>query len=228
VVAERLGKHFSGFCPHASCSVCLTSGDQEGPLIFLNMAEMKPLSVSYDRCHELLEICEPSPLRLEEESGLKWKVSRGGQAAGSWAGCVWESKQCGKIRKVWIVGIGGKLYYASRIIYFMTNGIDPYPMEVDHEDRNSLNNNVDNLRLGDDVLQCQNRGTRSDNKSGVKGVSWRKDTSKWRAYIQVDNKQKYLGYYATLKEAAEARNAAVREYFPEGVWSANLIDTELL
>jgi len=55
-------------------------------------------------------------------------------------------------------------------------------------------------------------------------VHWRKDVSKWRAYIKVENKQKYLGYYATLKEAAEARNAAVRECFPEDVWGANLID----
>jgi len=110
----------------------------------------------------------------------------------------------------------------------MHHGVDPYPMEVDHEDRNSLNNNVDNLRLGDDVLQGQNQGIRSDNTSGVKGVYWRKDASKWRADITVGNKKKHLGYFATVKEAAAARNAAVREYWPEEVWSANLIDTELL
>ena len=110
----------------------------------------------------------------------------------------------------------------------MAHGVDPYPMEVDHEDINSLNNSVDNLRLGDDLLQKQNRGTPSDNTSGVKGVSWDKGVSKWRAYIRVENKKKHLGCFTTLKEAAEARNAAVREYWPEEVWSANLIDTELL
>ena len=110
----------------------------------------------------------------------------------------------------------------------MHHGVDPYPMEVDHKDRNSLNNNVDNLRLGDRRLQIQNQGIRSTNKSGVKGVCWRKDRSKWQAQITVENKLKHLGYFATLKEAAEARNAAVREYWPEEVWSANLIDTELL
>jgi hypothetical protein len=193
------------------------------------MAEIKPLSVSYNRCHELLEICDPSPLRLEEESGLKWKVRRGGKAnVGSWAGCVRELKQCGRIRKVWVVRIDGKLYLASRIIYFMAHGVDPYPMEVDHEDINSLNNNIDNLRLGDDVLQCQNQAIRSDNTSGVKGVHWHKQKSKWQAHINVENKQKYLGYFTTLKEAAEARNAAVRKYWPEEVWEANLINIELL
>ena len=154
---------------------------------------MKPLAVTYERCHELLKICAPSPLRLEEESGLKWKVSRGTARAGSWAGSVKEKGKCGKVRKVWAVQIDGKLYFVSRIIYFMHHGVDPYPMEVDHEDINSLNNNVGNLRLGDDLLQNQNKGIQSNNISGVKGVSPYKKTSKWQAYIKVENKKKALG-----------------------------------
>ena len=193
------------------------------------MAKMKPLDVSFERCHELLEICEPSPLRLEEESGLKWKVRRRGKAnVGSWAGYVLERKQCGKIRKDWLVTIDGKLYYASRIIYFMHHNVDPYPMQVDHEDINSLNNSIDNLRLVDDMLQGQNRGIWSNNTSGVKGVSWNKQASKWQSHIRIKSKNKYLGLYATLKEAAEVRNAAVREYWPEEVWEANLIDLNSL
>jgi len=192
------------------------------------MCKSKPLAVSYERCHELLEICDPSPLRLEEESGLRWKVSRGRQAAGSWAGCVWKQRECGKILKYWVVRIDNKDYKASRIIYFMQHGVDPYPMEVDHEDINSLNNSIGNLRLGGRVLQGQNRGTRNDNTSGVKGVGWHKGASKWMAYIKVEDKIKHLGYYVTIKEAAEARNAAVREYWPEEVWAANLIDLDSL
>ena len=190
------------------------------------MCKSKPLAVTYERCHELLEICEPSPLRLEEESGLKWKVSKGTVKAGSWAGHVRKVEVRGKIRKDWQLMIDGKRYYASRIIYFMAHGVDPYPMEVDHEDRNSLNNNVDNLRLSGRVLQSQNKGTRSDNTSGVKGVSPHKDSSKWRAYIEVEAKEKHLGYFTTLKEAAAARNAAIKKYWPEEVWAANLIDLD--
>jgi len=141
---------------------------------------------------------------------------------------VWEGKQHWKIRKDWRVAIDGKLYQASRIIYFMAHGVDPYPMEVDHKDRNSLNNNIDNLRLGDSMLQKQNRGMQSNNTSGVKGVGWHKQRSKWRARIMVENKEKHLGLYATFKEAAEARNEAVRKYFPEEAWEANLIDLDLI
>jgi len=190
---------------------------------------MKPLAVSYERCHELLEICAPSPLRLEEESGLKWRVNRGGTArAGNWAGYVWEVERSGNIRKVWRVAIDDKIYLASRIIYFMAHGVDPYPMEVDHEDINSLNNSIDNLRLASRRLQGQNQGTPSNNKSGVKGVRWVEERSKWRAYIRVDDKQKHLGYYATFKEAVEARNEGVKKYFLEETWEANLVDIEAL
>jgi hypothetical protein len=191
------------------------------------VTKSKPLAVSYERCHELLEICEPSD--FEKESGLKWRERRGGRAnAGSWAGCVKEEGVCGKLKRYWLVSIDSKKYRVSRIIYFMSYGIDPYPMEVDHINRNSLDNTINNLRIGDNALQGQNQGIRSDNKSGVKGVSWHKQTSKWRAYIKVDDKQKYLGLYTTLKEAAEARNAAVREYWREEVWEANLVDIEAL
>jgi len=190
---------------------------------------MKPLAVSYERCHELLEICEPSLLRLEEESGLKWKVSRKGPAkAGSWAGYVREDEKCGTLVKRWVVRIDGKFYYASRIIYFMTHGVDPYPMQVDHEDRNSLNNNVDNLRLGGRRLQVQNKSTYRNNVSGVKGVRWVEQRSKWRAYIKVENKFKHLGYFATFKEAVEARNEGVKKYFLEETWEANLVNIEAL
>jgi hypothetical protein len=192
------------------------------------MCKSKPLAVTYERCHELLEICEPSD--PEKHSGFKWKVNRGTRGrAGEWAGYLnVRETSSGGIRKDWMVKIDDKLYKASRIIYFMHHGVDPYPMEVDHEDVNSLNNRVDNLRLAGRRLQCQSQGIRSDNKSGVRGVRWIEERSKWRVEIKVDNKLKHLGYFATLKEAAEARNAAVREYWPKEAWKANLIATGLL
>jgi len=193
------------------------------------VTKSKPLAVSHERCHELLEICEPSLLRLEKESGLKWRVSRRGTAkAGDWAGRTEKIERSGRIHKYWRIKLDGKLYLASRIIYFMYHGVDPYPLEIDHKNRNSLDNTVTNLRLSDDKFQVQNRGMHSSNTSGVKGVYWDKRASKWRAYITVENKQKHLGLYTTLKEAAEARNAAIKKYWPEEVWEANLVDVEAL
>jgi len=193
------------------------------------MAKMKPLGVSYERCHELLEIWEPTD--FEKESGLKNKITRCNRAvAGNWAGSLHDKvRKNGKVRKVWFVVIDGKFYLVSRIIYFMYHGVDPYPHEVDHKNRDSRDNRIENLRLAKDPgLQNQNRGMLSNNTSGVKGVGWHKGVSKWHAYIKVEDKQKHLGYFATLKEAAAARNAAIKKYWPEEVWTSNLIDLDTI
>ena len=46
------------------------------------------------------------------------------------------------------------------------------------------------------------------NTSGVKGVSYVKKRKKYRAYIYIRGKQKNLGEYKTLEEAAKAREEA--------------------
>ena len=47
-------------------------------------------------------------------------------------------------------------------------------LEVDHIDRNKINNNVDNLRWVDDYKQNQNRGNFKNNKTGHKYI-WFED-----------------------------------------------------
>lgn len=47
----------------------------------------------------------------------------------------------------------------------------------------------------------------SDNTSGFRGVSWHKQTKKYRADIQVDGKAHWLGTFQTAIEAARARDA---------------------
>ena len=38
-------------------------------------------------------------------------------------------------------------YKAHRLAYYMYHGIDPRNNDIDHEDRNGLNNKINNLRL---------------------------------------------------------------------------------
>lgn len=54
---------------------------------------------------------------------------------------------------------------------------------------------------------------RSDNTSGIKGISYNKRKNKWIAYINKDGKRTYLGYYENKNLAAEARETAERELF---------------
>lgn len=44
-----------------------------------------------------------------------------------------------------------------------------------------------------------------NNKSGVRGVSFEARSQKYRAYIQIENKRTYLGYFQTKEEAIAAR-----------------------
>ena len=93
----------------------------------------------------------------------------------------------------------------SRLIWEMHNGIIPEGMEVDHEDRNTLNDSIGNLRLLNRSNNAFNRGVQSNNKLGLKGVS--KDAynpNKFRAFINVDGKTKNLGLFDTAEEAQSA------------------------
>jgi len=164
-----------------------------------------------ERLNELLEIVPVAPSQFETCSGLIWKVWRGGTAR---AGSVAGSKRPNPSkpgRFDWKVRVDGRKYFVSRVIYLMANGVDPGELEVDHEDWNSLNNNVGNLRLGGRSLQGHNQGPNSNNTSGAKGVGWRKNAKKWRARLKHKGKDFYLGTHTCKIEAARAYNNKIIE-----------------
>jgi hypothetical protein len=107
------------------------------------------------------------------------------------------------------------MFRACRIIWAIHHGADPFPLEVDHIDRNPLNNRVDNLRLVTPQQNCRNQDKRTTNKSGVKGVHFNRQTGRFRASIMVSYRKFNLGEYYTLEEAAAARKAAEIKYFGE-------------
>ena len=174
------------------------------------MTKHKPLP-PLERLNELLEIVPIPKSQFEIQSGLVWKVWRGGTArAGNVAGSK-KPRPRKPGRFDWQVGVDGRDYLVSRVIYFMANGEDPGELEVDHEDQNPMNNNVGNLRLGDDSLQQHNRGPQSNNTSGALGVSWHKSTGRWTAAINNNQKRTYLGGYICKIEASLAYNNKIIE-----------------
>ena len=87
-------------------------------------------------------------------------------------------------------------------------GIDT--TQIDHRDRNPLNNQRSNLRVATHSQNGHNRGTQKNSKTGVKGVSFNKEKGKYRAQITVEGRYYFLGYFDTIPKA-EAIVIAKRE-----------------
>lgn len=77
--------------------------------------------------------------------------------------------------------------------------------EVDHINRNTLDNRRSNLRIVTRSQQMQNVTPRKNTSSKFRGVTFDKGhkSKPWRARAKVDGKMLNIGRYATEKEAAE-------------------------
>jgi hypothetical protein len=109
----------------------------------------------------------------------------------------------------WQVCVDGKWYQLHRVIWEMFNGQIPENLEVDHEDRNTDNNLINNLRLATRSQNAFNRGVQSNNKLGIKGVS--KVGNRFKAYIKILGNTKNLGSFATAEEASAAYQKALND-----------------
>lgn len=91
----------------------------------------------------------------------------------------------------------------------------PDDMEVDHIFHKKFDCRKEFLRIVTPSQNQMNRRIQSNNTSGIKGVVWREDKEKWRAYITINNKHIHLGYFNIFNEAVEVRKQAEIEYFGE-------------
>jgi hypothetical protein len=94
---------------------------------------------------------------------------------------------------------------------------DPQGIEVDHIDRDTLNNRrSSNLRLATSTQQKVNRAPRSP-RSGFKGVSRHKN-GRWEACMSKGYRTHHLGLFDSVEEAARAYDSAVRAEHGEFAW----------
>ena len=83
---------------------------------------------------------------------------------------------------------------------------------IDHIDRNSLNNKIENLREANESINQRNKSKQKNNTSGTTGVYWNIRYKKWNASIWFDGKQQSLGCFVDKKDAIAARKEAEIKY----------------
>jgi hypothetical protein len=101
----------------------------------------------------------------------------------------------------------GRLHQSHRVVFAMTHGRWPIG-EVDHIDRNPLNNRPCNLREATRSQNQYNSGDRAGT-SRFRGVSWDKARGKWTAGIKENGTRRALGRFDNEEDAARAYDAAV-------------------
>lgn len=93
---------------------------------------------------------------------------------------------------------------------------DRYKIEVDHINRNRLDNRKSNLRIITRTENTMNKSDYKNNTSGVKGVKWNKKLNKWQVQISYKGKRIHLGVFSDLEEAKKVRLEAEKKYFKIG------------
>lgn len=154
----------------------------------------------------------PSPkavrevLRYNQNTGLLWwKYSGTGRNITKPAGCF--------LRGYLRISFGGRAYQGHVLAWVIVKGRWP-KKEIDHRDTVRNNNRWKNLRLATHGQNQSNGRRYKNNKSGFKRVVLQ-DGKYWRADIQANGKQRYLGLFDTQEKASAAYIIAAKKLHKE-------------
>ena len=121
--------------------------------------------------------------------------------AGSVAGTV--NKSTGYL----VLRVDGVITSAHRVIWLWYYGYLP-ETDIDHINRIKTDNCLNNLREVSRSCNRKNTPNPSNNRSGIKGVSFNKRVGKWQSTITGSKNRYHLGYSYDYTEAVALRAAA--------------------
>ena len=108
------------------------------------------------------------------------------------------------------IGVDRGRYTAHRLAWLHVTGEWPNG-HIDHLNGVRTDNRIANLRVVTNAVNCQNkRDPLPSNSSGLLGVGWDKQRKLWRAQIQINGMNKFLGRRKTPEEAQQLYLAAKR------------------
>jgi hypothetical protein len=117
---------------------------------------------------------------------------------GQWNWCAWVCPQGG-----WYALRTDRETGATARMHRVLAGVPP-GVEVDHVDRDSLNNRRKNIRVATRAQNNRNRGRQRNNTSGYKGVTWYARHKQWGAKISAGGRSHFLGLYRDAEDAHRA------------------------
>ena len=130
---------------------------------------------------------------------------------GDVAGC---EKSDGPGGRYWVVKVDDVQYRRARAVWAYVNGVNP-PDEIDHEDRNSLNDRIGNLREATRVQNGVNRiCPKLVHHNLPRGVRPKRKYGRligYRGEVTVHGKRRSLGPYGTPEAAGRAVERVLAE-----------------
>ena len=114
---------------------------------------------------------------------------------------------CNKKSNRVYIGIYGKYYLRSRLVYIMHFG--KIENEIDHINRNCTDDRIENLRDVSDRVNTINRECVENNKRGLPNCVYYDASNKKNHYYvraRVDGKKKIIGWATTPELATELYN----------------------
>jgi hypothetical protein len=132
----------------------------------------------------ILEAIQRGYIEVDSESGLAYSIRFGGKRVGS------TNKGGYRVFTLYMDGLKKQLKL-HRLIWIAENGLPPVGSQIDHINRNKLDNRLVNLRLADAKLNAANRRSYNGASNPAAKIDYhiaeaiRKEHKKLKSYSRV-------------------------------------------